>query len=452
MPLSIVYETQSSLLLGQTFSSSHVINDSKPGDKVIYSATTAIGVKFNNQTGDFIVNSSVIGTIHFVITVIINNKFGFNIPIQIEITDPDRNSLSYSFITNHPYLTNIKQMIPNISTIETYTCSYYLIGAPRGITIDKNTGIISGKPSHSGHFVMTVNVFDEQTNIFICTTVLNLMYHTSNEITSILDFLPGNNLIHSKNTILKLRCSYIGTPPPITESGNFALSCPAFNATRLADYNISDELHFTYIVDISNCPGSYPLRIENLITGTFIQSEHMFTVTAACFNEDTTILTMNKGTEEYKAIKDIEVGDEVITYQHGIKKVTHIGSNTFVNNPATICDCMYRLSATNENYENMTHDLILLGRHSTLVDELTSAQKRKIMEIHPVDLIDDKVLLNSMFNEDFEIVNDEKTYTYYHLVLEREKDKMDRRYGIYVNGGGVIAATSYKKDFLKQFG
>jgi hypothetical protein len=56
-----------------------------------------------------------------------------------------------------------------------------------------------------------------------------------------------------------------------------------------------------------------------------------------------------------------------------------------------------------------------------------------------------------MFNDEFEIVEDRESYTYYHLVLEREKDKVDRKYGIYVNGGEIVAATSKKSDFLNQF-
>jgi hypothetical protein len=177
----------------------------------------------------------------------------------------------------------------------------------------------------------------------------------------------------------------------------------------------------------------------------------MFTLTAACFNEDTTVLTIVNGDEEYKHIKNIQIGDEVLTYRHGIKKVIHIGSNTLVNNPESISDCMYKLPINSGDYPELTHDLILLGRHSLLVDELTKTQKRKINNIHPIDRIDDKILLPTMFNEDFDIIDDNNTYTYYHLVLEKEKDKIDRRYGVYVNGGAVIAATSYKSDFMKQF-
>ena len=64
-----------------------------------------------------------------------------------------------------------------------------------------------------------------------------------------------------------------------------------------------------------------------------------------------------------------------------------------------------------------------------------------------------------MFNEDFDIIEDENEYNYYHLVLEPVHEQEDQRYGIFVNGStdpenlrqGLIAATTYKKDFVKQF-
>jgi hypothetical protein len=107
------------------------------------------------------------------------------------------------------------------------------------------------------------------------------------------------------------------------------------------------------------------------------------------------------------------------------------------------------------------------------VDKLTKKQQRKTLEIHAIDKIDDKELLITMFNDDFDIIEEvNKEFTYYHLVLEPEpepepepyeqnqnQNDQDQRYGIYVNGStdpenpkeGVIAATTYKKDFLKQF-
>jgi hypothetical protein len=298
---------------------------------------------------------------------------------------------------------------------------------------------------------MIVTVIDKETNHFICKNDIIMMFYTINEFLNIHGFIPGHEMIHTKNTIFKFICEYRGAPPTLMQSKNYILSSPVFKTALLIDYSIGDSLYFSYLVNMSNLPGSFPIRLEDSTTGYFIQSDHLFTLTAACFNEDTTILVSENGEEIYKAIKDIKINDEIITYRHGTKKVTHIGSNTLINNPTSISDCMYRLPINHQEYPELTHDLILLGRHSILVDELTKTQKRKTNEIHPVDRIDDKVLLITMFNDDFEIIDDQNTYTYYHLVLEKEKDKIDRRYGIYVNGGAVMAATTYKTDFVKQF-
>ena len=453
MPFSIVYNIQTHIVLGRTFTSSHIISHEMKENKIVYSATESDNVMFNKTTGDFTINPTNTGKVSFVITVLFDNKYGYNIPIQMNVIDPEENSLQYSYPTVHPYLIPLNPLKPMISIpkLEAESITYCMLGAPNGITIDRTTGIISGKPTNNGRFLITVTAIDLQTNTFLCKTTINMVFYTSNQITDINGFIPGNEMIHKKDVSFKFTCPFIGAPPTLAQSTHYVLSSPTFESTFLADYNISDDLYFNYIVNMSNRPGSFPIRLEDNITGYFLQSEYLFTLTAACFNENTTVLTMVDGEETYKSIKDIQVGDEVVTYKHEIKKITHIGHNTLVNNPSSISDCMYKLQPDSKNYPDLTHDLILLGRHSTLVDELTRVQKRKTNEIHPVDRIDDKVLLITMFNEDFDIIEDSETYTYYHLVLEKEKDKIDRRYGIYVNGGGVIAATSYKADFVKQF-
>jgi hypothetical protein len=455
MTFSVVYQVPSKLSLGKSFTSTHVISSNGSGFKVKYSATESLNVVFNTFSGNFTIASLNVGKVKFVITVILDNQYGYNIPIEIDIVnqDKDKELIQYIYPTSSPCLVPIEPIFPihNQSDTETESYTYCLSGAPTGIVIDRFTGVISGKSNIPGRFSMIITVLEKETNNFICKNDIIMTFYTIDEITNINVFLPGNEMIHAKNVVFRFICEYNGCPPTLIQSKNYILSSPVFKTTFLADYFIGDFLHFTYIVDMSNLPGAFPIRLEDSATGYFIQTNQLFTLMAACFNEDTTILTIVNDEEIYKPIKDIKVDDEIITYRHGIKKVTHIGSNTLVNNPDSISDCMYRLPMTNPEYAELTHDLILLGRHSILVDELTKVQKRKTNEIHPVDRIDDKVLLITMFNDDFEIINDQNTYTYYHLVLEKEKDKIDRRYGVYVNGGAVIAATTYKTDFVKQF-
>lgn len=450
MVFTAVYQTTTTLALGSSFTSSHTLKGQLPGSKITYSATKSDCVVFNKNNGNFTIRASEVGKISFVISVTMANKCGCNIPIDIDIVEASEESLQYSYLTSYPYLTDIEPIIPDFTPYaDNYT--YSLVGAPSGITIDQSRGTISGKATSYGRFSMTVTVVNNEENTFICRSVMNTVFYVSSGITSIVGFVPGHDIIHATNVALKMTCTFLGAPPTPLQSTQFKLSSPVFKDALLASYQISDEfLSFVYIVDLSNHPGAFPITLEDTTSGYFVISEHMFTATAACFNETTTLLTLINDEEVYKPIKEIQVGDFVVSYKHGLKKVTHIGHNTMINNPDSVSDCMYKLSKSEKN-PDITHDLILLGRHSILVDQLTKKQKRKTNEIHPIDKIDDKSLLITMFNDDFEVVESHDTFTYYHLVLEKGKDKMDRRYGVYVNGGSVIAATAYERDFLKQF-
>lgn len=448
MVFTAVYQTKTNLTLGSSFISSHTLKGQLPGCKIIYSATKSDNVSFNKNNGDFTVRALEIGRISFIITVTMANKCGCNIPIDIDIVDKSDESLQYSYLTSYPYLSDIDPIIPD-SAPYTESYIYSLVGAPSGLCIDSATGIISGKATNHGRFSMTVTVISEDT--FICRSVINAVFYISNGITAITGFIPGHDIIHARDIALQMTCTFLGAPPTPLQITQFKLSSLVLNKATLASYQISDEfLRFVYIIDLSNHPGSFPITLEDTNSGYFVISDHSFTATAACFNETTTLLTLVNDEEVYKSIKDIQEGDFVVSYKHGVKKVTHISHNTLINNPDSVSDCMYKLSKSDKN-PDLSHDLILLGRHSCLVDQLTKKQKRKTNEIHPVDKIDDKSLLITMFNDDFEVVDSHDMFTYYHLVLEKGKDKMDRRYGVYVNGGSVIAATAYERDFLKQF-
>ena len=402
---------------------------------------------FNNEDGNFTIMPEEVGFINFIITVTSSSGYGYNIPINIEIVDNQEEILQYSYNTSYQYLNTI--------TIEKsgYNLSnavYSVIGAPNGIVIDSSTGVFSGFSTSYGRFGITVVALDSNTGNFLSMSKLEFVIYSYNELTCI-DFSPNNSFMNTDKISINLKCSYSGESPAEGQILNYNISSNAFSNHFLAKYSLEEDiLLLTYIVKISNSPSSYPIIIENKLTGFFISSSNKFIVTAACFNEDTTILVVEKEEKIYKAIKDLNIGDEVVTYKHGIKKITHIGCNTMRNNPESITDCMYKLSVSNK-YPELSHDLILLGRHNILVDELTKKHKKKITEIHPVDRIDDKCLLNTMFNDDFEIIDDTKEFNYYHLVLSKEKDNIDRRYGVYVNGGAIIAATTYKRDFIKQF-
>lgn len=470
MVFSVIYQTQTCINLGSIFTSSHTIMD---GDKhtlsysVLDNSTLYENLIFNEKTGDFTINGTSVGNIKFTIIIQNENGIGYKIPINIEVIDEkiNNNYLQYNYQTGYSFSAAL-HLYPSFypeynDVIETNPFYYMLVGAPTGIIIDENTGQISGNPINYGQFLITVTVINKNTNTFVCSSSLQFIIYNSNILSEIIEISPNNEVIHSNKLPLTITCKYNGAAPSCAQSLSYKLSSPIFTSCSIVNYIASDTIKLTYLVSLTNFPGSFPIVLTDEISGFFITSlpEITFTSTAACFNEDTNVLIVNENNEqEYKNIKELKVGDNVVTYKHDVKTITHIGSQTMINNPDSVSDCMYKLTVRLSK-DKITHDLILLGRHSLLVDKLTKRQTNKTLDIHPVDKIDDKELLITMFNDDFDQVEDKKEFTYYHLVLEKESDNIDRRYGIYVNGcthpdnrkDGVIAATTYEKDFLKQF-
>jgi len=528
MGFSVIYQIQSCINVGSVYTSSHTISDLNEDETISYSYTytdsvpeKGLNLTFNRKTGNFAITASKLGTFKFTITVKNNKGCGYNIPINIDVIDEsvNPNYLQYCYQTGYSF-SSAFHLYPSYSPEPNMSNSYQymLVGAPSGIIIDPFSGQLSGSPINFGQFLLTISIIDIATNTHICSSSLQFIIYNCNVITDIINIFPNNEMIWSKNTPFTVTCSYMGAPPSIAQSLAYKLSSPCFQKTSIVNYNSSDSVKITYLINMNNYPGRFPITLTDEISGFFITSSEdlYFTSTAACFNDDTTILIKVKTNKkeqdkdeekdtnkkdsneqeqytneedtneqepilEFRCIKDLKVGDSVKTYKHGFKKITHIGSRTMINNPESESDAMYKQSIRLSK-DKITHDLIILGRHSLLVDKLTKKQQKKTLEIHPIDKIDDKELLITMFNDDFDIIEEaNKEFTYYHLVLEpeeeiskesnkessketnkesnKETNKKDQRYGIYVNGStnpenpkeGVIAATTYKKDFLKQF-
>ena len=466
MVFSVIYQTQSSINLGSVYTSSHTIIEGDD-DTIIYSTTPCDDLSFDPIKGDFTIKGTAVGFIQFVITVKNQKGTGYNIPINIEVIDSlnNKNYLQYTYQTGYSFsgaLHLYPTFTPEIDTNEFDSPLFYsLVGAPSGINIDTFTGQISGNPINFGQFKATVNVVNIKTNTFICSSFLHFMIYNSNILTEIIELTPNNEIIHSKKFPFTITCNYTGAPPSSAQSLAYKLSCDAFTSSTIINYISSDTVKLTFLTSICSIPGSYPIVLTDEINGFFITSskEYNFTCTAACFNEDTTVsILTNQGQEQeqFRCIAELKIGDKVKTYNHGFKKIKHIGSQKMMNNPDSESDSMYNITPRLSK-DKITHDLILLGRHSLLVDSLSKRQRNKTLDIHPVDTIDDKELLITMFNDDFDHIEERKEFTYYHLVLEQENDNIDRRYGIYVNGStdpskpGLIAATMSERDFLKQF-
>ena len=185
--------------------------------------------------------------------------------------------------------------------------------------------------------------------------------------------------------------------------------------------------------------------------GFFYNIMRRFNIDPSCFNEGTKILCLNhEFDEEYIPIENLRKGDLVKSYKHGYRKIDMIGKNVMVNNPEHFNCCMYKMEKTETN--GLIEDLIVTGGHGILVDDLGDLEEknRELFE-GTIPEIDDKKLLLAAVSKDFNQIENNGLYTYYHLTLENDGDgdgDEDVRFGIWANG--ILTETPSKKQFLES--
>jgi hypothetical protein len=164
---------------------------------------------------------------------------------------------------------------------------------------------------------------------------------------------------------------------------------------------------------------------------------------AACFNEGTKILCLNKNfEEEYIPVENLRKGDFVKSYKHGYRKIELIGKNLMINNPKDWKECMYKMEKTETN--GLTEDLTITGYHSILVDDLQEYQEENEKNLGETIKIDEKYLLLASVSKDFVKLENTSVYTYYHFILENNGND-DERFGVYANG--ILTETPSKNLF-----
>jgi hypothetical protein len=185
----------------------------------------------------------------------------------------------------------------------------------------------------------------------------------------------------------------------------------------------------------------------NLLSAGFNADAVTNAVAASCFNEDTKILCFNpeSNTELYIPIQNLKKGDLVKTYLHGYRKVDVMCKGKLKNNTKYFTTCMYKMRKTETN--DLTEDLIVIGGHSLLVDELTKEERSITDSIWGSPLkIDGKYLLLAGISDKFELMEGNDVYTYYHFCVENDGND-ETRYGIWANG--TLVETPCKKDILE---
>jgi hypothetical protein len=213
-------------------------------------------------------------------------------------------------------------------------------------------------------------------------------------------------------------------------------NCIAYSSSYLYT-SINNGISYTQY----NKPGIQAIYINktgNVFYSTSTQVNYL--TPPLCYNKDTRILCLMDGIEQYIRIDKIEQDTLIKTYKEGYKKVKYISNFNYL--------CLNKSDKLNRLYKMKENDLIVTGYHSILVDKLTNIEKQKNLEFNFKSSIYDKKLLFACNSDYFEVVEDDKEYQLYHLVLEHDDDIL-KQYGIYVNEG-ILSETCCEKTFMKR--
>ncbi len=169
---------------------------------------------------------------------------------------------------------------------------------------------------------------------------------------------------------------------------------------------------------------------------------------ALCFNEDVTILCLNNNfDEEQIKVSDLKVGMLVKTFKHGFRKIIDIKYGSFNNDINDWRHCMFKMSKN--EHPHLTHDLILTGGHSILVDSLSDSEAKLNFERFNsyVPIIDNKTVLLSSVSNLFEPIDNDNLFNFFHFILDNDNDD-NVRFGVWANN--ILVETPSKTEFYKH--
>lgn len=153
------------------------------------------------------------------------------------------------------------------------------------------------------------------------------------------------------------------------------------------------------------------------------QGIYYYTSPPICYDQNTLILVLKNNQEVYIPMKELKIGDMVKTYKNGNKKVKLLHRfNYNYTNETNPLHCLYKMKY---------HNVIVTGRHSILVDNLTLGEYMMNMKYNFREKIEDKKLLLACSSDQFEKVKENREYNLIHFVLENED--IYKHYGVYIN-------------------
>ena len=220
-------------------------------------------------------------------------------------------------------------------------------------------------------------------------------------------------------------------------NGSASIDSTAF--TSVSGINIDVTFFYATNYDAlapSLKPLANPVSSTRLLNATFNYN-------SVCFEENTCVLCLKENnTYDFVAVKDLQIGDKVKTYNHGDRSITFIVKGQFINNVNNPNSCMYM------HCENPS--ILVTGGHSILVNNLTKEEYDEQYNNYMFDhKIDDKILHLACLSNKFKPVADKKEYTYYNFSLDGEGNP-HIRYGVYVAEDIIVETPS--EHFFCSFG
>jgi hypothetical protein len=317
-------------------------------------------------------------------------------------------SPTWSNATANTYLTEE----PSDPTINPIGTTWTIIGTDKPFLLSSfNTAIYS--PNSGSYY--------NQQSLSSGASILNnynFQFISINKITSGVEsnYPAGNNIVINTSRNTSNDTSRVGGTITFASGLNADQNVNEFIVYVLASNNFN-----------SNAPSNY---VINKFTAT-VEYEQV-DADVSCFNYDTKILHLNSYLEEeYIPIQHLREGDLVKTYLHEYKAIKKIGKGKLLNNPTNSAHCMFKMEKTETN--GLIEDLIITGGHSIMVDELTEYQANLQESMQFNEAIDNKQLLLACVSSDFQAIQNNYVYTYYHFILENDGD-IEKRYGVYANG------------------
>ena len=182
-------------------------------------------------------------------------------------------------------------------------------------------------------------------------------------------------------------------------------------------------------------------------TITFTQVSGLNPTPPNCFIEGSKIYACVNEKLSYVPIETLRVGDLIKTRLHGSRKIKYIGKNYIKNVPTVWNECV--CIATSQTLPELSENLLVTGGHSILVDSLSEIEREKQLKIYgdAERKIDGKYKVTAWASEKFNVINDDKKYVYYHLVLENDGN-VNKQYGIWCNG--ILTESQCEKHFLAR--